>query len=64
MVNRIGYKNSLVWGKYISFLCCFQMVIIGRIPFGPINDIEHTFQHPQAIARKMITDIQASVFES
>ncbi|KAI0917462.1 hypothetical protein AcW1_007343 [Taiwanofungus camphoratus] len=34
------------------------------IPFGPINDIEHTFQHPQAIARKMITDIQASVFES
>ncbi|GBE88350.1 hypothetical protein SCP_1301650 [Sparassis crispa] len=30
------------------------------IPFGPINDIKHTFQHPQAIARKMVVEVEHS----
>lgn len=28
------------------------------IPFGPINDIEQTFQHPQAIARKVVVEVE------
>jgi len=28
------------------------------VPFGPINNIEQTFNHPQTAARKMITDMQ------
>lgn len=28
------------------------------IPFGPINDIEQTFQHPQAIARQVVVEVK------
>ncbi|KZT12219.1 CAIB/BAIF family enzyme [Laetiporus sulphureus 93-53] len=30
------------------------------IPFGPINNIEQTFQHPQAVARKVIVEVEHS----
>lgn len=28
------------------------------IPFGPINNIQQTFQHPQAVARNMVVEIE------
>ncbi|KAH9922874.1 CAIB/BAIF family enzyme [Epithele typhae] len=31
------------------------------VPFGPINNIQQTFQHPQVEARKMITEVEVTV---
>lgn len=31
----------------ICFVAPFADVRIGRIPFGPINNIQQTFEHPQ-----------------
>ncbi|KZT64265.1 CAIB/BAIF family enzyme [Daedalea quercina L-15889] len=28
------------------------------IPFGPINNIQQSFQHPQAVAREVVVDVQ------
>jgi len=28
------------------------------IPFGPINNIEQTFEHPQALARKLVKEVE------
>jgi crotonobetainyl-CoA:carnitine CoA-transferase CaiB-like acyl-CoA transferase len=30
------------------------------VPFGPINNIQETFEHPQAIARGAIIEIDVS----
>lgn len=29
-----------------------------RVPFGPINNIQQTFSHPQVIARDVIVEVQ------
>ncbi|GJJ14621.1 hypothetical protein Clacol_008887, partial [Clathrus columnatus] len=28
------------------------------VPFGPINNIQQTFEHPQAVARNLVTEVQ------
>jgi len=28
------------------------------VPFGPINNIEQTFKHPQAVARGVVVEVQ------
>ena len=30
------------------------------VPFGPINNIQQTFAHPQVAARQMVTEVEAS----
>ena len=34
---------------------------IGRIPFGPINNIKQTFEHPQGKARNVVVEIEVSL---
>lgn len=31
------------------------------VPFGPINNIQQTFNHPQAIARGVIAEVQVVI---
>lgn len=31
------------------------------MPFGPINDIRQTFNHPQAVARGVIAEVQVVI---
>jgi len=31
------------------------------VPFGPINNIEQTFKHPQAVARGVIAEVQVVI---
>ena len=31
------------------------------VPFGPINNIEQTFKHPQAVARGVVVEVQVKV---
>ena len=32
-----------------------------RVPFGPINNIEQTFKHPQAVARGVVVEVQVMI---
>jgi crotonobetainyl-CoA:carnitine CoA-transferase CaiB-like acyl-CoA transferase len=31
------------------------------VPFGPINNIEQTFKHPQAVARGVVVEVQVKI---
>ena len=31
---------------------------VSRVPFGPINNIKETFDHPQAQARGMVVEVE------
>lgn len=32
-------------------------VCVRRVPFGPINNIDQTFAHPQAVARSCTVEV-------
>jgi succinate--hydroxymethylglutarate CoA-transferase len=49
--------NALMKHDRDHWLQCFTGL---GIPFGPINDIEQTFQHPQAIARQVTVEVEHS----
>jgi succinate---hydroxymethylglutarate CoA-transferase len=34
------------------------------IPFGPINNIQQTFEHPQAVARGTVVEVEVTVTTS
>ena len=48
-----GYMHFLYVGKARS-LTSFA----ASVPFGPINNIRQTFEHPQAVARGIVQEVQ------
>jgi succinate--hydroxymethylglutarate CoA-transferase len=38
-------------------MICEGLRIIYRIPFGPINNIRQTFEHPQVLARELVVEV-------
>ncbi|CCM06125.1 uncharacterized protein FIBRA_08374 [Fibroporia radiculosa] len=51
ITDKLQQNTTMYWLNKFSGL---------GIPFGPINNIEQTFKHPQTIAREMIIDVEHS----
>jgi crotonobetainyl-CoA:carnitine CoA-transferase CaiB-like acyl-CoA transferase len=35
--------------------------MVSSVPFGPINNIQQTFNHPQAIARGVVVEVEVNI---
>ncbi len=35
--------------------------MVSSVPFGPINNIQQTFNHPQAVARGMVVEVEVKI---
>lgn len=49
--SGLGYPETLT--RFTSFLTKNP-----RVPFGPINNLEQTFAHPQALARGVTVEVE------
>lgn len=62
MANTSGFKSFMVLGRFIIDLKIPVNLLFFRIPFGPVNDIQQSFNHSQTVARDMIVEIEVSAF--
>ena len=35
--------------------------MVSSVPFGPINNIQQTFNHPQAVARDVVVEVEVKI---
>jgi crotonobetainyl-CoA:carnitine CoA-transferase CaiB-like acyl-CoA transferase len=35
--------------------------MVSSVPFGPINNIQQTFNHPQAVARGVVVEVEVKI---
>lgn len=60
--GRDHWIEKLTGLGYVLSLGCERQAAsahaVHSVPFGPINDIEQTFAHPQVAAREMITEVE------
>ena len=74
ITNVLEQHNRDHWIKQFTGLGCVALFvrlihIVTRseidsesVPFGPINNIQETFEHPQAIARGAIIEIDVCIY--
>lgn len=48
-------------GLLISILMSIRF-LASSVPFGPINNIKETFEHPQAVARGAVVEVDVSFY--
>jgi hypothetical protein len=54
-----GYANSMESGTLgLPRKTIILISSVSRVPLGPINNIEETFEHPQAQARGMVVEVE------
>lgn len=58
--SGLGY----IFTSSCLFYICTGLIIVNSVPFGPINNIEQTFEHPQAKARNLVVEVEVCLFRS